>query len=349
MAADMERGIQEKIQKPIDIDTLYDALCKTCDVLEELSCDYFLTGGTLLGARRAGDLIAHDMDFDLDCLVEHEQTILGAEALFAAKGLTIRKKLSMVPCHFHTFKRTERELYTSCIVVEYEGQHVGDICFYTIFDDGIARRFDLDAGLYSNPKMAIPGWYYSGDEYLSIRGRKFRSSRAPDLVLEKIYGTDWHIPLKPGEFQKGRVGASGAVHDADIEKLILYAIEHGWEACRENAPKWPQAIQWVGWPVEAGRDWILRHEPLVRPEMASILQDAALLRLLDQAGESQKQALLKVLVTNAIQSEDARVRISADRRKAEQSLLKRLYNALNLPIALRITIRKIYTTLTKWR
>jgi hypothetical protein len=331
-----------------NINIIYEALSKTCDVLDDLSCNYFLAGGTLLGACRDGDLIAHDIDFDLDCLIEDEEKILQASELFAEKGLTIKRKMSTIPRRFDTFEQTKTPLNASCIVVEYKGQHVGDLFIFTIFDDGIARRFDCKDGVYANSKMSIPAWYYSGNEFLSIRGRQFRSVRSPELVLEKIYGHDWQIPLKPGQFQSGRNKTSGSVADADIEKLIIHAIKDGWQVNHLNAPSWPQGIKWVAWPPKDCREWIVQHESMTRPEVANFLYDDTFLQLLRDATDYQRLALLKVLVSKTLKDESERLNELVFYSKND-CLLRRLYKALNLPNNIRAFISKIYQLSINWR
>lgn len=134
-------------QQP-SIDFIYDALCRTCDVLEILGVRYFIAGGTLLGAVRTGNLIPHDIDFDLDCFKEDEDRILASADMFARFGLRITRKMTMAAEDLWSGKRTSQPLYASCLNVEYRGVMVGDIHIFTVFDDGIARRFDLGTGTY---------------------------------------------------------------------------------------------------------------------------------------------------------------------------------------------------------
>ena len=335
-------------QKKPDIDTIYEALCVTCDILDSLGCKYFLAGGTLLGARREGDLIAHDIDFDLDCLIDDEQAILNAEGQFIERGLTIRKKLSMTPRRFDTLERTKIPLYSSCILIEYRGYHVGDICIFTIFSDGIARRFEMSQGIYFNPKMALPGWYYSGETQLSIRGRKFRSVREPDLVLEKVYGADWQTPLRSGQFTEGRDKTSGSVNDADLEKLVRRALTMGWSGCHADKPRWPQIIQWVGWPAVAGKDWIWRHEPRIRPELNLLIDELAGTTEKDEINTSMLNTLLTIVAAKSIQSESNR-QISIGRTARTLPLLHRLFKLMPLTPALKTKLRKVYQSMLSKR
>lgn len=280
--------------KDVNIDDVFEALCATCDILDAIGCRYFLAGGTLLGAKRDGDLIPHDIDFDIDCLSSDEEKILAAADLFLDKKLMIKKKISLAPQRFDSFIKPITPLYFSCIVVEYLGAHIGDICIYTIFSDGIARRFDLSSGMYANAKMSIPAWYYSDDEVLTIRGRPFRSVKAPELVLEKVYGSNWRTPLKPGQFAPERNSTSGSVPDADIEKLMLHALRQGWPKPPADAPRWPQPIHWVGWPADVSREWIFRHEPMIHPGIAEFLGE-------DRNDDTD--VLMRIAAAKAIQSE----------------------------------------------
>jgi len=339
--------MKSDLSNRVDADLLFEALCKTCDVLETLGCEYFLAGGTLLGACRSGDVIPHDIDFDLDCLSESEAQILGAAELFAEKGLQIEVKMSMVPKRMDTLEQTNRPLDTRCIVVWYRGQHVGDICLYTLFSDGIARRFDPRDRLYSNPKMAIPDWYYSGEEYLSIRGRKFRSVREPELVLEKIYGSDWRIPMRPGQFADGRTSVSGSIPDADIEQLMLHALDRGWMASRHGAPQWQGEIDWIGWPPVDGREWILNHEPMIHDKLAQFVGDSELLGRLETLAPSQRFMLLKLVAARAIQAERAREKEELERQNTFSHLAKRMFYLLPMPGTFRNVLVGIYRNLRK--
>lgn len=294
----------------ITTDLLFEALCATCEVLDELGCRYFLAGGTLLGARREGDLIAHDIDFDLDCLVEDEQRILSGRQVFQSRGLDVEKQMSMAPRSFATGDKTGQALYVSCVHVNFKGLRVGDIYIFTPFNDGIARRFDIASGVYANSKMSIPSWFYTGDTWLKIRDRRFRSVRDPEVVLEKIYGSNWRQTVKPGEQQAGRNPTSGAVQDADIERLVLHAMDNGWQPDPTDGPQWPQPIKWYGWagPGDIAREWIQRHEPLIRDEIVMLLDSPEFLGRLREAGEGELKMLVRVVAAKAIQSE-------GDRRK----------------------------------
>jgi hypothetical protein len=328
------------LQKP-DINIVYESLCVTCDILDSIGCKYFLAGGTLLGANREGDLIAHDTDFDLDCLIEDEGLIFDAEEKFIANGLTIRKKLSMTPRRFETLEPTTSPLYSSCILVEYRGFHVGDICIFTIFSDGIARRFEMNQGIYFNPKMSLPGWYYSGETKLSIRGRMFNSVREPNLVLEKVYGEDWQTPLLSGQFKEGRDRTSGSVTDADLEKLVLRAHEMGWPSYHPGKPSWPQIIQWVGWPALTGKQWIWRHEPKIRPELNSLIEELVGMTRPEEMNASMLTNILTVVAARSIQSESNRLN-GLKNTERRLPLLNSVLKLIPLPPTLKSMFKKSY-------
>ncbi len=297
------------------IDKIYQALCITCDILDEIGCEYFLAGGTLLGAKRDGDLIAHDIDFDIDTFSQFEELILQHSALFEKKGLLIKRKFSNAVKSFEQGIYTIQPLFGSLLAIELEGIHVGDICLYTVFSDGLARRFDLPNKVYFNAKMTIPAWFYGGSEYLSIRGKKFRSVRRPEKVLEKIYGPDWTVPKSPGNFASGRNNTSGSVADSDIEMLIEVALLSGCNEDYSHHPAWPQKIDWVGWPCDISKQWILRHEPLQRENLLTKMQ--ALIEDSQVAGLTHKNNLLITLIAaRAIQSE-------WDRQKAIQAAISK--------------------------
>jgi len=80
--------------KSITTDNIYEALCITVDFLDSISCTYFLSGGTLLGALREEDIISHDKDFDLDCFEEDRNKILTNAKLLETYQITISEKKS---------------------------------------------------------------------------------------------------------------------------------------------------------------------------------------------------------------------------------------------------------------
>lgn len=313
-------------------DIIYTALCNTCDILEQLSCRYFISGGTLLGARRDGDIIAHDVDFDIDCLAEDEKCILDAADLFMLRGLKIERKYIKSARNFETLELSSSPKYSSCLTVLYCGEHIGDISIYTIFDDGIARRFDFEDGVYSNPKMSLPCWYYSGDTFLELRGRAFRSVREPELVLEKTYGADWRTPMRPGEFTNTRTAQSGSVPDADIERMMIFAKEKGWIVSHPERPKWPQKIQWVGWPAEPGWEWIWRHEPMIRSDLREWIIDTNQCINLRGSADEDEVFLRKILAARAIQSEASRHKIHEIKKPTPKSFLRIIYELTPLPL-----------------
>ncbi len=321
---------------------IFEGLCRTCEILEEISCAYFLAGGTLLGARRDGDIIKGDVDFDLDCFSEDGEKILAAAPRFAAVGLTIRRKQSMSPRGLVHLEAPPHSMDAQCIVVESGGRHLGDISMFTVFSDGIARRFDQVTKVYFNPKMAIPGWYYGGSEQLSIRGRAFSSVRSPDMVLEKVYGADWRTPLTKGQFAPGRHPVSGSIADADIETLMLHASANGWPSALENRPKWPQTIAWVGWPAEQGREWILHHEPLLLEDIRYLIEGNIVSEIVGPAATDKVKLLMRVAAARAVQGE--RRRHAKGMKQSPRAVwLLRVSRKIPLPRPVKVLIKRILT------
>jgi len=237
---------------------VFDTLSKVTEVLEDVGCQYFLAGGTLLGAVRDGQIIPHDRDFDIDCFAEDRRLILSQNSKFLEFGIQVKEKILSEGVGLSTNEPVFSPHDCSCIYVLKNGRHYGDIYLFTRFSDGIARRYDSYTRTYFNPKMSIPNYFYSGNEVRKIFGRDFRVPQNPEAVIEKIYGNDWRIPLKIGDFEKGRNRLSGAVMDSDIEMLISLAIKE--DSTREYSgfPDWPASIAIVN--SEAGCRWVRSHE-----------------------------------------------------------------------------------------
>lgn len=242
-------------------DQVFAVLCATADFLESIQCPYFLSGGTLLGALREQDIIAHDKDFDLDCFSEDRDRILAASHLLAAHDLTITAKEAS-GYEYPSGKAVESTSDASCLYVRWKGLHLGDIFPFTRFSDGVARRFHPESGTLYNAKMSIPTYFYSGNETLRIRNRSFSTPRHPELLVTRNYGPDWRIPLRSGEFPPGTNQTSGEILDSDIETLALHAVANDPTHDYTYFPAWPAPVHRTNSKSSVG--WIHRHEPALR-------------------------------------------------------------------------------------
>jgi len=146
-----------------------------------------------------------------------------------------------------------------CLYIKFKNTHIGDIYLFTRFSDGLSRRYHAPSGTYYNAKMTIPSYFYSGSTSLCIRNKSFSAPLRPDLVVSKIYGPDWKIPLARGSFSVGRNKSSGAVLDSDLETLLMYALEYDTAEDYKMLPLWPANV--IKTNSKSSIEWIFNHEP----------------------------------------------------------------------------------------
>ena len=155
-------------------------LFTVADVLEAVGAEYFLYGGTLLGAVRDGGFIAIDRDVDLAMRLEGLTPIARA----INKGL-IRAGL-----------KTE--------MIDHRHKHPWSGGIFAIKFAGYGEHGDLSAFTLINGKRAIPShaggfWNVHSAEYMTelgfveLYGRMFPCPADVDGFLTEKYG-DWRTP-----------------------------------------------------------------------------------------------------------------------------------------------------------
>jgi len=269
-------------------DEVFAALCATTDFLDSIGCPYFLSGGTLLGALRDQDIIAHDKDFDIDCFAEDRDRILEASRLQDVHGIVIRVK-EAGGYEYPSGKAVPAPSDASCLYVSWRGVKFGDIFPFTRFSDGFARRFHPQSGTLYNAKLSVPSYFYSGNETLCIRNRQFRTPRHPELLVTRNYGPEWRTPLRSGQFPPGTNQTSGEILDSDIETLVLHAVANDPLNNYSPFPAWPAPVCRTN--SKSSVDWIRRHETALREDTlsATVLQQ---IRQIDRAAAEWKLTAL---------------------------------------------------------
>lgn len=247
--------------QPITEDRLFETLCAVTDVFEALGLPYLLTGGTLLGAIREGDIIKNDIDLDFDFLGSDIVKLEGAKQGLIDQGivLDIGQTRRVIP-----FKNPALTA-TTCArdivkIYDLHGQPLGDICGYHLFSDGILRQINVETGAYFNAKMSFPMWFFENVQWATIRGRQFRVPAEPELYLNRVYGDHWRTPIARNDRKNipAGYGSSGARLDADLETAIAEAKERGWSGYYPNATPWPMHINYVS--DRRDTRWINLHE-----------------------------------------------------------------------------------------
>jgi len=245
---------------PVDTDILFNSLVNITNLFDELGIGYVLTGGTLLGAVREGDLINGDTDWDLEIIDDD------LEVLFASQDRLLEIGLKLTFPHLQdVFALSDpKDIKMDCnrrIVKIYDadGNFHGDLFVHTLFTDGLLRRVNLEKGAYINAKMTYPVWFFENRELIEIRDQKFYAPAEPEMMVERIYGPHWRTPLARHQGKPG-FNFAGAIANANIEKGIKHALSQGWIPFYPDAKPWPMDITHTNSEVSA--KWIKRHEHL---------------------------------------------------------------------------------------
>jgi hypothetical protein len=259
---------------------LYPALKATAETLTDHGIRFLLAGGTQLGAVRDGALIGHDYDFDLDVFIDHPppsdtagartspSRIRLSDPLFRRiaedlerKGLGLEEKWIRGVRLADGQRMDNPESFASVIRVTQQGQQIGDLYLFTVFSDGIARRYDPVTTTYFNPRTQNPAWYCEQPDTAELYGDPYPVMRDAHVVCENIYGPQWQTPIAPGSHGPGRHKNGGAVVDRDLEPIIIHALRNGWDTDYSQCPQWPPPITHVN--SMRARPWVVRNEPLV--------------------------------------------------------------------------------------
>lgn len=317
---------------------LLPALRAVCGLLEDAGIHHVLSGGTLLGAVRDGTLIAHDGDIDVECLRDDLDHILALRPRFAEAGIELRAKRRRGVRLDDGTRPDEPVCHASNLHLRMDGRHIGDLLLFTVFDDGIARRYDPDSATLYNPRMQLPWWFLDTERTATIDGTPFRVPRDPEVVLENMYGPGWVRPIAAGDFPSGQNPGSGAVYDRPSEDLVVHALAHGWDGTAPpGAPAWPQPVIYVN--SHAARRWVFRHEPELLAGGPQLLTDERLAALRAEPDPVRHRAQVRDLVVRSVRvgSDGARYLNREDqaRRDAREAQLQTRIEQLERQLARR--------------
>jgi len=207
-----------------------------------------LTYGTLLGAVRGGDLIAWDYDFDL--FIKPSDLPLIEDVMAAAPyGLTVERAmlegaaLAVNPERINTFWGSHLKCFK-------DGEAIGDLYAFSLFDDGVLRRFDLMQDAYWCPHSSFPHFFVEQLAHASIRGQRYPAPQHAEVFLAGVYGDDWRTPYRAmtqgGEAREGTT-THGDRYEPKLAAEVAWCVAQGWQRARYDGElAWPRAIRGAG-------------------------------------------------------------------------------------------------------
>ncbi|MCF6273263.1 MAG: LicD family protein [Rhodobacteraceae bacterium] len=151
---------------------LHSAISRLVSFVEDNGAKIFLNSGTLLGARRSGDMLPHDDDLDFAIYIS------GATENEIAKGWNeIRQKF------YENFKIIEKGAFFAIDILD--GTEIDLFPAWSI--DGKVYIFPYCTGEIKDESLLPLG------EVL-LRDHLYPAPRKIDSVLEVNYGPNWHSP-----------------------------------------------------------------------------------------------------------------------------------------------------------
>jgi hypothetical protein len=228
-------------------DTVAATLADVCAFLRDHGIWHCLTYGTLLGAVREQDVIAWDDDFDLFIRPRDIRRLLSLEAAashgFRFELVRLRPtQLAVNPCAV--------DGGAGQIAVWRDGAKCGDLFAFTLFNDGVLRRFDLETGVYWVPHSSFPHYFVDMLDTATIRGRTYPAPRRADVFLAGVYGADWRTPYRAERLGgTGRAGVTihGDRYEPKLRTEIAWCEAQGWDRTRyRHEPRWPRPIAAAG-------------------------------------------------------------------------------------------------------
>ncbi|MFP5378471.1 MAG: hypothetical protein ACLGHP_01685, partial [Vicinamibacteria bacterium] len=127
---------------------------------------------------------------------------------------------------------------------------IGDLYAYTLFNDGVLRRYDTSHEVYWLPHSSIPHFFVERLETATLRGRPYPIPQHAGAFLAGCYGEDWQTPYRA--VRQGGTPREGVTSYSDryapkLAAEIAYAEAHGWsrDKYRHELP-WPRPMRGAG-------------------------------------------------------------------------------------------------------
>jgi hypothetical protein len=208
-----------------------------------------LAYGTLLGAIRQGDVIPWDYDFDMFVQPADVPRLLAMNADLAADGYHLEatsiraERLAVNPCGIDAASAGRLEL-------THNGKMCGDLFVFTLFSDGVLRRFDVERGVYWVPHNAFPHYFVEQLDTATLRGVDYPVPQRADVLLASVYGKDWRVPYR-AVLQGGGGRDATTIHSHRYEPTlrdeIAWCRAQGWDQSRyRHELQWPRPIRAAG-------------------------------------------------------------------------------------------------------
>lgn len=143
------------------------------DVLDHAQLKFCLIFGTLLGAIREQDIIAHDSDFDVFCFADDYLKWDGVKSQLEERNFIIPKNH---PLHDDFVIRNGEKIDINWI-------------------------FPFSKFYVYNNELYYPRSYFDNLINVSLFGVDFKAPCNPEQLLSDLYGSDWRIPKR----SKGRI------------------------------------------------------------------------------------------------------------------------------------------------
>jgi len=218
-------------------------------LLEDAGIWHAVAWGTLLGAVRDRNVIPWDGDFDMVIRPSDVRAIMDLNPIAGRDGIAF--KLVRPPGHRLVVNMDGLEAFSaSTLVVHHWEKPIGDLYFFSLFSDGVLRRFDFARKVYWCPCTSFVHWFAAELEPVEIRGVSYPGLRAAERWLESVYGPDWNTPVRAarsgGAPQEGR-SASGDRLEPHLADDLAWCVDRGMcLADYAELPEWPREIRGVG-------------------------------------------------------------------------------------------------------
>lgn len=208
-----------------------------------------LAYGTLLGAVRQGDVIPWDYDFDMFVQPADVPRLLALNTDLAADGYRL-EEMPLAGTRLAINPGGIERAVTGHLALMRHGQRCGDLFVFTLFADGVLRRFDVERGVYWVPHNAFPHYFVERLDTASLRGVSYPVPQRAEVWLANLYGADWRQPYR-AVMQGGTSRSELTIHahryEPRLREEIAWCVAQGWDQSRyRHELQWPRPIHAAG-------------------------------------------------------------------------------------------------------